>query len=92
MEEPKIVIKDGGVEANITCMCGHTFKVSEWGFVYKRSKKGQIIEPRGKDDRGMIKCKCGREYIVAAVPQIFYKILNKDKFKDKKVSKKKVKE
>jgi len=68
----KAVITDGGVVAQFTCSCGHSFKVSIWGMVYIYTPKGQIIKPR-KFYRNVRKCKCGKKYIFAAIPDIVYK-------------------
>jgi hypothetical protein len=80
MKKPKIMITDGGVEANVTCVCGKKFKISVWGLRYVRTKKGEIIKPR-KHTKDSMKCKCGRDYIFVAIPDVFYKILNEDDFK-----------
>ena len=77
---PEILLTDGGVEADITCICGNTFQISIWGMVYERTKKGEIIKYRDDNDiEPPIKCKCGREYIFVAIPDLAYKILNKKK-------------
>lgn len=74
-KEPKITILDGGVTFDFICVCGHKMRVREWGMVYKRTKKGRIISPRfgNKNPR---KCKCGREFIFIAIPDVGYKELS----------------
>jgi hypothetical protein len=86
-KEPKVVITDGGVEADITCFCGNTFHVSVWGAVYERTKEGRVIKPR-EYTKDTIKCKCGREYIFVPIPDVAYKILNEAEYAEENVREK----
>jgi len=86
MKKPKIVISDGGVEADITCTCGNTFQISVWGVVYERTKEGEVIKPR-EYTKDTTKCKCGRKYVFVPIPDVAYKILNEADYETKRVSK-----
>jgi len=78
----KINIIDGGIRANCTCKCGYTMRVSVWGLVYCRSKKGQVIKLRdNKITNNFKKCKCGKIYIFVPLPDIAWKVFTKKEWK-----------
>ncbi len=60
--------------ADFICSCGNKFKVSIWGMVYRRSKKGLVVSAR-KHCRNIKKCKCGKKYIFVTIPDLAYKEL-----------------
>jgi hypothetical protein len=76
MSKGKIIIKDGGVEADFICPCGKKIMVSLWGIVYRRDKKGRKIGQQGSPDN-LKKCKCGRSYLFICIPDIGWKELPK---------------